>query len=387
MLYEQIYFRIFGKEISNTINNITEKVNNSFIAESKSHYENKKDILLQNNNSSKLFNFFNLEFPINDINFYKTKYDLPNENMNNPSYNIYKKGINNSLYISKSTFKNNTVFIKKEFLTELLIGLKADENINLPNYSNNIFKIQDIKNINEKHRAVVVEWLSYVNHHFSLSNETLFLCVNIMDRYISKKIISLDIYQLVGISSYLIASKYEDMEAPSIDDLIYISKNIYSHTDIVSMEKEILTTLNFEIFSVSPYQFFSYFYIISEINKKQLFHLGHLILEICLLNIEIMSCSQSLLAIGAFLIAKKCLEIKGGINSIKFFYNYNEEEIKEIQKKIVLFLSQVVYTDKKNLIMEKFERNKYMSVSYIFKHNNNCRIRCDVICKENINNN
>lgn len=387
MLYEQIYFRIFGKEISNTINNITEKVNNSFIAEAKTHYENKKDILIQNNNSSKLFNFFNLEFPINEINFYKTKYDPPNENMNNPSYNIDKKGMNNSLYLSKSTFKNNTFYIKKEFLTELLIGLKTDEKINLPNYSNNIFRYQDIRNINEKHRAVVVEWLSYVNHYFGLSNETLFLCVNIMDRYISKKIISLDIYQLVGISSYLIASKYEDREAPSIEELIYISKNIYSHTDIVSMEKEILTTLNFEIFSVSPYQFFSYFYIISEINNKKLFHLGHLILEICLLNIEIMSYSQSLLAIGALLIAKKCLEIKGGINSIKFFYNYNENEIKEIQKKIVLFLSKVVYNDKTNLIMEKFERNKYMSVSYIFKHNNKCRIRCNVICKENINNN
>ena len=387
MLYEQIYFRIFGKEISNTIDNITEKVNNSFIAEAKTHYDNKEDILIQNNNSSKLFNFFNLEFPINDINFYKTKYYLPNENCNNPSCNIDKKGMNNSLYISKSTFKNNTFYIKKEFLTELLIGLKTDEKINLPNYSNNIFKYQDIKNINEKHRAVVVEWLSYINHHFGLSNETLFLCVNIMDRYISKKIISLDIYQLVGISSYLIASKYEDMEAPSIDELIYISKNIYSHTDIVRMEKEILTTLNFEIFSVSPYQFYSYFYIISEINNKILFHLGHLILEICLLNIEIMSYSQSLLAIGALLIAKKCLEIKGGINSIKFFYNYNEKEIKEIQKKIVLFLSKVVYNDKKNLIMEKFERNKYMSVSYIFKHNNKCKIRCNVICKENINNN
>ena len=67
--------------------------------------------------------------------------------------------------------------------------------------------------------------------------------------------------------------------------------------------------------------------------------------------------------------------------------NYNEKEIKEIQKKIVLFLSKVVYDDRKNLIMEKFERNKYMSVSYIFKHNNKCRFRCNVICKENINNN
>ena len=47
-----------------------------------------------------------------------------------------------------------------------------DEKINLPNYSNDIFKIQDKRNINEKHRAVVIEWLSYM---FSLSNETLFI--------------------------------------------------------------------------------------------------------------------------------------------------------------------------------------------------------------------
>ena len=64
---------------------------------------------------------------------------------------------------------------KYEILTEILIGLKLDENINLPNYSKNIFKNQDIKHINERHRSVVIEWLSYVNHHFNQSNETLFL--------------------------------------------------------------------------------------------------------------------------------------------------------------------------------------------------------------------
>ena len=129
------------------------------------------------------------------------------------------------------------------------------------------------------------------------------------------------------------------------------------------MEKEILNTLNFDIFCVSPYQFFSYFYIISELNNKRLFHLGHLILEICLLNIDIMSYKQSLIAFAAILIAKKCLEIK------------------EIQKKIVLFLSNVVYNDKKNLIMEKFEKSRYMSVSYVFKYDKKCCVRQSNSCK------
>ena len=384
MIYEQIYFRRFGKDISNNINL---KVNNSLISDSIAHKEVKNDILFENNNSSKLFNYISYDMSINNYYLNKSNNLLPNENINNSSYNISKKGINFPLLLVKNIYNMNNYFIKKEEnLTEILIGLKLDEKINWPNYSNNIFKNQDIKSINERHRGVVVEWLSYINHYFNQSNETLFMCINIMDRYISKKKISLDIYQLVGISSYLIASKYEDTDIPSIDELIYISKNIYTHNDIVSMEKEILVALNFDIFSVSSYQFYSYFYFISSINNKKLFHLGHLILEICLLNIDIMAYNQSLLAIGALLVAKKCLQIKCTSNNVRLFYNYNEKEIKEIQKKIVLFLASIVYNKNTNLIMEKFERNKYMSVSYIFKNDKKLSLRNKRAYKENVYN-
>ena len=43
-----------------------------------------------------------------------------------------------------------------------------------------------------------------------------------------------------------------------------------------------------------------------------------------------MSYNQSLIALGAILIAKKCLDIKEGTNNIKIFYNYTEEDIKEL---------------------------------------------------------
>lgn len=374
-MHDQICFRLFGKEITNFINNFNEKENNSLITEQINNYVSKSDILVQNNNSSKIYK-------LNAYCYDKAKYSLTNENMNDSSYIISKKDINNALSITKTIFKRNNLFNKKEeFLTEILIGLKLDEKINLPGYSKNIFQIQDIKDINERHRGVVVEWLSYINYYFNQSSETLFMCINIMDRYISKKKISLDIYQLVGISSFLIASKYEDTDSPPIDKLIYISKNIYSHNDIVSMEKDILSELNYDIFSVSAYHFFSYFYTISEINNKRLFHLGHLILEICLLNIDIMSYKQSLIAFAAILIAKKCLEIKEGSNNIKLFYNYSEKEIIEIQKKIILFLSKIVYSDSKNLIMEKFEKSRYMSVSYVFKYDKKCCVRQSNSCK------
>ena len=368
MFYETVSFNSYKVSDSNIFETTTEKTENSSNIKINDNKKTKNKKLNQRKNN-KLINIYN---PL-----IKKKKDK--ENINNSSFNSLKKIKNNYLFITKNVFLIEELNIGKEFLTEILIGLKKDEKINIPSYSNNIFKYQDSSEINEKHRAVVIEWLSYIIHYFSQSNETLFMSVNIMDRYISKKKITLNNYQLVAISSYLIASKYEDTNTPSINDLIYISKDIYTHNDIINMEIDILSTLNFDIFSVSSYQFYSFFYLVSNLNNKILFCLGHLILELCLLNIDIMSYDSSLLAIGSLIVAKKSLEIQGGLPNIKLFYNYNENDMIEIQKKIVLFLNLIVYSDKNCLILEKFEKKKYLSVSYIFKCSNRCK-KCNNIC-------
>ena len=368
MFCETVSFNSYKVSDSNIFETTTEKTENSSNIKINDNKKTKNKKLNQRKNN-KLINIYN---PL-----IKKKKDK--ENINNSSFNSLKKIKNNYLFITKNVFLIEELNLGKEFLTEILIGLKKDEKINIPSYSNNIFKYQDSSEINEKHRAVVIEWLSYIIHYFSQSNETLFMSVNIMDRYISKKKITLNNYQLVAISSYLIASKYEDTNTPSINDLIYISKDIYTHNDIINMEIDILSTLNFDIFSVSSYQFYSFFYLVSNLNNKILFCLGHLILELCLLNIDIMSYDSSLLAIGSLIVAKKSLEIQGGLSNIKLFYNYNESDMIEIQKKIVLFLNRIVYSDKNCLILEKFEKKKYLSVSYIFKCSNRYK-KCNNIC-------
>ena len=245
MICESIDFNSYKENNLITFETTAEKTENSSNKKKNNFFTGENDILKTKIND-KCVDLFN---PVTRIN-------MRNESLDNPSNNIPKKVINNYLFITKNVLQFRELNIKKEFLTDILLGLKNDEKINIPCYSNNIFKCQDNSEINERHRAVVIEWLSYIVHFFSQSNETLFLSINIMDRYISKKRISLNIYQLVAISSYLIASKYEDTNSPSISDLIYISKNIYTHNDIIAMEKDILNILNFDIFSVSSYQFF-----------------------------------------------------------------------------------------------------------------------------------
>ena len=70
--------------------------------------------------------------------------------------------------------------------------------------------------INAKMRGILVDWLIEVHRKFELMPETLYLTINIVDRFLCVKAVSRRELQLVGISSMLIASKYEEIWAPEV---------------------------------------------------------------------------------------------------------------------------------------------------------------------------
>ncbi|ONK56699.1 uncharacterized protein A4U43_C10F11790 [Asparagus officinalis] len=91
--------------------------------------------------------------------------------------------------------------------------------------------------IKEKMRAIVGDWLIEVHHKFELMPETIYLTFYIIDRYLSMKKVLRRELQLVGVSSMLIASKYEEIWAPQVEDFICLSDRAYSQEQILAMEK------------------------------------------------------------------------------------------------------------------------------------------------------
>lgn len=70
--------------------------------------------------------------------------------------------------------------------------------------------------INSKMRSILIDWLTDVHRKFELMPESLYLTINIVDRYLSMKTVPRRELQLVGISSMLIACKYEEIWAPEV---------------------------------------------------------------------------------------------------------------------------------------------------------------------------
>jgi cyclin A len=53
--------------------------------------------------------------------------------------------------------------------------------------------------------------------------------------------------QLLGVACLLIASKYEEICPPQVEELCYISDNTYTKDEVLKMEASVLKYLKFEM--------------------------------------------------------------------------------------------------------------------------------------------
>ena len=111
------------------------------------------------------------------------------------------------------------------------------------------------KQVTSKMRSVLIDWLIQVHLKFHLLNETLFLCVQIIDAYLAATDVSKMQLQLVGVTAMFVASKYEEMYVPAIDDFVYMTDNTYTKQEIRHMEMSILRCMNFLFAKPLPLHF------------------------------------------------------------------------------------------------------------------------------------
>ena len=88
-----------------------------------------------------------------------------------------------------------------------------------------------------KMRGIVTDWLIQVHSRFRLLPETLFLCVNIIDRFLSARVVSLVKLQLVGITCMFITAKVEEIISPSAANFLHCADSSYSETEIFQAER------------------------------------------------------------------------------------------------------------------------------------------------------
>ncbi|KAL6239721.1 hypothetical protein BDW75DRAFT_102157 [Aspergillus navahoensis] len=193
-----------------------------------------------------------------------------------------------------------------EYSEEIFEYMREQEIKMLPNahYMDNQAEIQ------WSMRSVLMDWLVQVHHRFSLLPETLFLCVNYIDRFLSCKIVSLGKLQLVGATAIFIAAKYEEINCPSVQEIVYMVDGGYTVDEILKAERFMLSMLQFELGFPGPMSF------LRRISKADDYDLetrtlAKYFLEITIMDERFVGSPASFLAAGAHCLAR--LMLKKGI--------------------------------------------------------------------------
>lgn len=118
----------------------------------------------------------------------------------------------------------------------------------------------------------MIEWVIDVHRKFRLTPEALYVAVYIIDQYLSKKHLQKSQLHLLGVSTLIIASKYEEIYPPSLNDFLAVSENKFTKQMVLKMEKDILTALNFNLTAPSAYRFLQRYRILNPIcNDDEVF--------------------------------------------------------------------------------------------------------------------
>lgn len=109
--------------------------------------------------------------------------------------------------------------------------------------------------VKDTSRGFLVEWIIDVHRKFRLLPETLYVTVSTIDRYLSKVQIKKTQLHLLGVAALLIATKYEEIYPPELKDLLSVSENKFTKEEVLKLEFEILSALEFNFFAPSILRF------------------------------------------------------------------------------------------------------------------------------------
>lgn len=117
---------------------------------------------------------------------------------------------------------------------------------------------QIITSLKSNARPRVVNSILKLSKDLIQSDRTFHLSISIMDKYLitNKKINAIknpQIVSLIGVTSFFLASKFEEVIPCDIDYLIGYTYGYFNREEILKMERMILTSLNFDLIEELAY--------------------------------------------------------------------------------------------------------------------------------------
>ncbi|KJA26926.1 hypothetical protein HYPSUDRAFT_63692 [Hypholoma sublateritium FD-334 SS-4] len=209
-----------------------------------------------------------------------------------------------------------------EYVQDIFGYLKQVELTTMPNPN----YMESQKELAWKMRGILTDWLIQVHVRFRLLPETLFLCVNIIDRFLSARVVSLAKLQLVGVTCMFIAAKFEEIVAPSVSHFLMCADSSYTEPEILQAERYVLKTLDWNLSYPNPVHYLRRISKADDYNVK-VRTLAKYLLEIGVLEWRLIAAPPSLMAAAAIWLARLALGMEQWTPNLAHYSSYKESTL------------------------------------------------------------
>lgn len=205
-------------------------------------------------------------------------------------------------------------------------------------------------------RAILIDWLVQVQMKFRLLQETMFMTVGIIDRFLQDNPVPKNQLQLVGVSAMFLAAKYEEMYPPEIGDFTFVTDHTYTKAQIREMEMKILRALKFAMGRPLPLHFLRRASKIGEVTAEQ-HSLAKYLTELVMVDYEMVHYPPSQIAAAASCLSMKVLNAGDWTPTLQHYTMYSEDSLLPIMQ----HMAKNVVKVNKGLTKQMTVKNKYGS--------------------------
>ncbi|KAL3633449.1 hypothetical protein CASFOL_022211 [Castilleja foliolosa] len=236
-----------------------------------------------------------------------------------------------------------------------------------------IEKVQ--RDITQDMRAILIDWLVEVSDEYRMASDTLYLTVNLIDRFLSKNYIEKQTLQLLGITCMLIATKYEEICAPRVEEFCFITDNTYTKDEVVQMESRVLNFVGFQLCVPTTKKFLRRFVQAAQVSYEvfsvELEFLANYLAELTLIDYNFLKFLPSLIAASAVFLARWTLDHSQHPWNATLEH-YSRHKTSEL--KITILQLQELQLNTRgcahNVIREKYKQPKSSRAFRLFVHLN-----------------
>lgn len=225
-------------------------------------------------------------------------------------------------------------------------------------------------------RPCLVDFLVEIHFTFRLRPETLYLTLNIVDRYVSRRIVYIKHYQLVGCAALWIAAKFEDAKerVPTVQELAQICRDTYDESAFIQMEGHVLQTIQWTLGHPTAEAWLRLMCCEPSVEEERVQHVARFLMEITLFYREFIKYPPSSIALGALTLAlflcgkprrifeetEECLEI------VDYLDNRLAKHVNDLSETLVKKYSYAFYSKAATFVVQYYlQGGRFVRQSFI----------------------